>query len=100
MVPYQRLSPEALRGVIEEFVTRDGTEFSDVAVKVEQVRRQLEQGTAVIVYDPNTRTCNVVPADPSRNRKGGGQRGERPDKEATATVPVQKASATPTQTRR
>ena len=67
MVPYQRLSPEALRGVIEEFVTRDGTEMTDADAKIVQVRRQLEQGDVVITYDLKTKTCNIVEAETVRD---------------------------------
>jgi hypothetical protein len=28
-IPYKELSPEALKGLIEEFVTRDGTDYSE-----------------------------------------------------------------------
>ena len=63
IVPHQQLSPEALRGIIEEFVTRSGTELTDADVKIEHVTRQLEQGTVVITYDAKTSTCSIVPAD-------------------------------------
>lgn len=63
IIPYERLNVDALRGVIEEFVTRDGTELTDVGVKVEQVKHQLDKGTLVITYDARTKTCNIVPAD-------------------------------------
>ena len=63
IIPYEQLSPEALHGVIEEIVTRSGTELSDAQVKVAQVMRLLKAGTAVIVFDPRTSTCNIVPAD-------------------------------------
>ena len=64
-IPYQSLSPEALRGVIEEFVTREGTEYGAVDVslaqKVAAVRAQLERGDAQIVFDPASESCNIVP---------------------------------------
>jgi len=63
IIPYNQLSPEALRGVIEEFVSRDGTELTDAENKVEQVKRQLEKGEVVIAYDPGSRTCNIIPAE-------------------------------------
>jgi uncharacterized protein YheU (UPF0270 family) len=54
IIPHQMLSPEALHGIIEAFVTREGTDdgTQDVvlATKVRQVRQQLDAGTAVIVY--------------------------------------------------
>ncbi len=66
IIPYQKLSPEALRGVIGELVTRDGTELTDADTKIEQVMRQLEHGKLVITYDLDTMTCRVVPAEAVR----------------------------------
>ena len=67
IIPHQELSPAALRGVIEEFVTRDGTELTDAGRKIEQVRRQLERGRLVVTYDPRSRTCNILPGDSVRS---------------------------------
>jgi uncharacterized protein YheU (UPF0270 family) len=65
-IPHRQLSAEALRGVIEEFVTREGTDYGAVSVclsdKVRQVRDQLDRGEALLVYDPETSTCNIIPA--------------------------------------
>ncbi len=65
-IPHRQLSAEALRGVIEEFVTREGTDYGAVSVclpeKVRQVREQLDRGDALLVYDPETSTCNIIPA--------------------------------------
>ena len=62
-IPYDRLSPEALEGVVEEFVTRDGTDYGEKEVPVEtrmaQVLSQLKSGKAVIVFDPESETCNI-----------------------------------------
>jgi uncharacterized protein YheU (UPF0270 family) len=56
VVPYMELSAEALLGVIENFILREGTDYGqrDVAhdEKVTQVRRQLERGEARILFDP------------------------------------------------
>ena len=63
IIPHQMLSPEALHGIIEAFVTREGTDYGtqDVALatKVRQVRQQLDAGTAVIVYDEDTESCTI-----------------------------------------
>ncbi len=63
-VPYQKLSENALRGVIEEFVTREGTDYGDrvysLDEKIAHVRRQLERREAVIVFDPENETINIV----------------------------------------
>ena len=64
-IPHEQLSPEALRGVIEAFVLREGTEYGErdvsLDIKVAQVLRQLERGEAQIVFDPNSETVDVVP---------------------------------------
>ena len=66
MVPHTALSPEALRGLVEELVTRDGTDYGEhektLERKIADVMRQLERGEAKIVFDPDTETANVVPA--------------------------------------
>jgi uncharacterized protein len=67
IILYERLSKKALHGVIEEFVTRDGTDYGLVEIDLEQkmrsVLRQLEKGEAFIVYDETTMTTNIVPKD-------------------------------------
>jgi uncharacterized protein len=64
IVPHGELSPEALTGVIESFVLREGTDYGErdvpFATKVMQVRAQLERREAEIVYDPNTETIDIV----------------------------------------
>lgn len=67
IIPHRRLSPEALQGLIEEFVTREGTEYgeSEVALetRVAQVWRQLDAGAAVIVFNEEDSTCTILPKD-------------------------------------
>lgn len=62
----EELSPEALRGLVEEFVTRDGTDYGSVERSVEEkiseVLAQLACGEARLVFDPETETANVVAA--------------------------------------
>ncbi len=59
-IPHDRLDRETLRSVIEEFVTRDGTELTDTADKIEQVRLLLVQGEVELWFDEKTRSCNIV----------------------------------------
>ncbi len=58
------LSPQALRGLLEEFVTRDGTDYGaierELEEKVAQAMAQLRAGEARIVFDPGTETANIV----------------------------------------
>jgi uncharacterized protein YheU (UPF0270 family) len=67
IIPYEKLSTEALERLIEEFVTRDGTdtgyEKKSFENDVAMVKRQLKRGDAVIVYDQNTQTSNIVLKD-------------------------------------
>ncbi len=63
-VPYTDLSDAALAGVVESFVLREGTDYGhrDVGFdeKCRSVKRQLEQGSAAIVYDSVTDSINIV----------------------------------------
>ena len=65
-VPRDHLSPEALRGVVESFVLREGTDYGEREVpletKVAQVLRQLELGEARIVFDPVSESVDIVVA--------------------------------------
>lgn len=73
-IPWQELSPEALRGVIVEFVTREGTEYGHVEVslddKIAQVRRQLERREVVVLFDAEAETVNLVTARELARRGG------------------------------
>ena len=64
VVPYGELSAEALTGLIESFVLREGTDYGERDVpfetKVLQVRRQLERREAEIVYDPGSESVDIV----------------------------------------
>ena len=65
VIPPDQLRADVLRGLIEEFVTRDGTDYGAVEQSVEQklaaVIAQLESGEAQLVFDPETETANIVP---------------------------------------
>jgi len=58
------IGTDGLRAVIEEFVTRDTTDYGERAraleEKVEDVMRQLRRGQAQVVFDPETGTVNIV----------------------------------------
>ena len=64
IIPYDKLSSEALQGLIEESVTRDGTDYGEREVslrsKVAQVRRQLEAGKSVILYNTEDSSTAIV----------------------------------------
>jgi uncharacterized protein YheU (UPF0270 family) len=63
-VPYERLEPDTLRKLIQEFVTRDGADWGEAGCtledKVEQVLRQLRSRKVKIVFDLAAQTANIV----------------------------------------
>lgn len=67
IIPYDRLSQTALQGLIEEFVTRYGTDtgYTDGSLEknVEMVMRQLNRGDVFIVYSEESQTANIVPKE-------------------------------------
>lgn len=58
------LSPDALRGLVEEFVSREGTDYGhadrSLESKVAAVFRQLESGEARIVFDLTSESASIV----------------------------------------
>ena len=64
-IPFRELSAEALAGVIESFVLREGTDYGarefSLSEKTAQVLRQLERGEAKIMFDPEGETVSIVP---------------------------------------
>jgi uncharacterized protein YheU (UPF0270 family) len=64
IIPHSQISPEALQGLIEEFVTRDGTDYGEfeisLAQKVKQVEHQLKRGELVIVFDAASESVSIL----------------------------------------
>jgi len=73
IVPLDRINPDTLRKMAEEFVTRDWSELTDAGSsldqKIEQVIRQMKDGRAKVVFDLTSETCNIIPLD-RINRRG------------------------------
>ena len=67
IIPVNKLSPEALQGVIEEFISRDGTDYGEIEVSPEasfgRVKHKLENGSAVLIFDDEAETINIFLAD-------------------------------------
>lgn len=63
-VPYERINPDTLRKMIQEFVTRDGADWGEAGCtledKVEQVLRQLKGRKVKVVFDLTSQTANIV----------------------------------------
>jgi uncharacterized protein len=67
IIPVNKLSAEALQGVIKEFISRDGTDYGEIEASVEskfgQVKQKLENGLAVLIYDDEMETTNIFRND-------------------------------------
>ncbi len=65
LIPARQLSAAALRGLIEEFITREGTDYGNTVYslddKVAHVERQLHAGDVVIVFDAEHSSCTLMP---------------------------------------
>jgi uncharacterized protein YheU (UPF0270 family) len=66
-IPVHKLSAEASQGVIEEFITRAGTDYGEIEAsqetKFRQVKNKLENGLAVLIFDDETETTNIFLVD-------------------------------------
>lgn len=69
-IPHTELSADTLRGVVESFVLREGTDYGraeySLDEKVAHVMRQLERKEAQIMFDPNTESVHIVTSNPKR----------------------------------
>lgn len=64
VVPYGELAPDLLRAVVESFVLREGTDYGEKELSLEdkaaRVISQLKLGKAQIVFDPESNTVSIV----------------------------------------
>jgi hypothetical protein len=71
VIPHGELSAEALRGVLESFVLREGTDYGEREFSLEQkvahVLRQLERGEAQIIFDAVLESIDIVIVARSRS---------------------------------
>jgi uncharacterized protein len=67
IIPVHKLSAKALQGVIEEFISRNGTDYGEIEASWEtnlkQVKYKLKNGLAVLIFDDETETTNIFLAD-------------------------------------
>lgn len=64
LIPWDRLSADALDGIVEEYVTREGTDYGDYSFslqdKKDQVMVQIRRGQVVVIFDPMSESCQLV----------------------------------------
>ena len=67
IIEIDTLQPEILTAIIKEFVLREGTDYGaqDIGIedKIIEVKAQLQQGSAVLVYSELYETVNIMPAE-------------------------------------
>lgn len=63
-VPWSQLSEQALRGVVEEFITREGTDYGSRELSLEdkvcRLLRQIRSGDVLILFDSVRENCQLV----------------------------------------
>ena len=64
IIPFEKLTAEALDGLIEEFILREGTDYGTTTYttdqKKERVHKQIKNKNVVVVYDSNTEACSLL----------------------------------------
>lgn len=72
IVPPDMLSEEALRNVVLEFVSREGTDYGHrdftMDEKVESVLAGIRTGQILINFDDVTQTCNLITKEEAQGR--------------------------------
>ncbi len=62
-IPHTLLAPATLRALIEDFITREGTDYGQTEYsldsKIAQVTAQLANGKATITFDPESETTGI-----------------------------------------
>ncbi len=75
IIPIDRLDADVLNALIEEFITREGTDYGDQEVelsdKVKQLHRQLVAGETVIVFDAATESTTLMTQQQYMEYSGG-----------------------------
>ncbi|WP_288129394.1 YheU family protein [Microbulbifer sp.] len=77
IIPHKQIDAETLQNLLEEYATRDGTDYGEREVsledKVASLRRQLESKQVVIWFEPGEESVNLVLAeDVPKDLPGGG----------------------------
>ena len=64
IVPFEKISEEALDGLINEFILREGTDYGKkeytLQEKHEQLKKQLISGKIKIVFDSQEQTASLI----------------------------------------
>jgi uncharacterized protein YheU (UPF0270 family) len=66
-VPVAAVTPATLDRLLEEYASRDGTDYglreTSLAERVDQLRRRLESGEAQLIYDGDSELWDILAAE-------------------------------------
>ena len=64
IIPYHELSEDALQALVEDFVTRDGTDYGEVEMSMQEksayLLALLKKGDLLITYIEELQSCGLV----------------------------------------
>ncbi len=67
IVPWEALNDDTLQLLLEEYVSRDGTDYGEVEIsletRVKQVRQALSKKKLVVWFDEPSRSTNIIPIE-------------------------------------
>lgn len=73
IIPPESLSEEALQGVLEEFISRDGTDYGELELsleaKVARLKPQVVRGEVLIVFDETLECVTLMTREEWRGRQ-------------------------------
>jgi uncharacterized protein YheU (UPF0270 family) len=71
LIPFGRLDAQTLQRLLEDFATRDGTDYGEtelsLAARVELIHQQVKRGEAKLVFFPQDESLQIVSAREAKN---------------------------------
>lgn len=73
IIPYKSLSADVLQSILEEYISREGTDYGEyelsLSQKVERLLPQIHSGNVLIVFDEMTESVQLLPKDECRHHE-------------------------------
>lgn len=64
IIPYKEFAPDVLQAVLEEYISREGTDYGlyeyTLEQKLEQLLNKIKRGQAHICFDEETQSCTIL----------------------------------------
>ncbi len=64
VIPHKELAPATLQAILEEFITREGTDYGSQEItlerKVSQVLKGIEAGDYLIIFDQSSQGVHLI----------------------------------------